>query len=90
MAYITHAEMQKQTLNAPQIRKVKTIKNNDVLGASGKHKQSSVYEYSHSQNTLFYFKLNSVEYIMKHNQNIKMSSDNPTTHMYLRLRHVLF
>jgi len=88
MTYITQAEMQKQTLKAPQIWKVRTMKNNDVLGASGKHMQSSVYEYNHSQNKLFYFKLISVKRIMKYNQNIKMSSDNPTTHMHLRLCHV--
>jgi hypothetical protein len=64
------------------------MKNNEVLGASGKHTQSSVYEYNHSQNKLFYFKPTSVKHIMKYNQNIKMSSDNPTTHMHLRLRHV--
>jgi hypothetical protein len=90
MTYITQAKMQKQTLKAPQVWEVKTMKNNEVLSASGKHTQSSVYECNHSQNKLFYFKLISVKHIMKYNQNIKMSSDNPTTHMHLRLRHVWF
>jgi hypothetical protein len=78
----------KQTLKAPQIWKEKPMENNEGLGASGKHTQQGIYEYKHSQNKLSYFKLNSVKNIIKYNQNIKMSSDNPTTHMHLRLRHV--
>ena len=66
MTYITQAEMQKQTLKAPQMWEVKTTKHNEVLGASGKHTQSSVYEYNDSQNKLFYFKLNGVKHIMKY------------------------
>lgn len=66
------------------------MKNNEVLGASGKYTQSGVYGYNLSKNKLFYFKLNSVKYTMKYNQNIKMSSDNPTTHMHLLIRHACF
>jgi hypothetical protein len=64
------------------------MKNNEGLGASGKHAQSSVYEHNPSQNKLLCFELNSVKHIIKYSQNIKMSSDNPTKHMHLRLRHV--